>query len=59
MMALYAVMVPLLGLDEDWVYVAGNGSRFWLPATYESRKEAEEAAKIWKRAKVVNYVPRT
>jgi hypothetical protein len=57
MMALYAIMVPLLGVDEDWVYVHGQHSRAWAPATYKTRKEAEEAAKIWKRAKVVNYEP--
>ena len=54
-MARYAVMVPLLGLDEDWVYVYGYDHKAWEPSTYETRKEAEEAAKIWKRAKVVNY----
>jgi hypothetical protein len=58
-MALYAIMVPLLGIDEDWVYVYGQDSKSWAPATYETRKEAEAAAKIWKRAKVVNYEPRT
>jgi hypothetical protein len=57
LMVSYAVMVPFLGIDQEWIYVSGPGANAWAPVEYDTRKEAEEAAKIWKHSKVVEYEP--
>lgn len=48
----YALKVPLLGLDEEWVFVSKSKDGI---AVFDTREEAEQAAKIWKKVKVVDY----
>lgn len=52
-MTKYAVKVPLLGLDREWVYVTKNQGD--LIALYDTEQAAVEAAKIWKTSKIVRY----
>jgi hypothetical protein len=60
LMAQYAIKVPLLGIDQDWLYVTSQtpGSNTWAPMVYDTYEKAEEAAMMWGRAKVVEYEPR-
>lgn len=49
----YAIKVPF---DDTWLYVTHGDSKFQIrPVLYETREEAEEAAKSWKIYEVVEY----
>jgi len=50
----YAVMVPSTD-ESDWLYVTGGTGSDLKPKTYDTREEAEQAARIWKISKVVDF----
>lgn len=54
----YALKVPLLGLDSDWIFVTERKSANFEVVCYSSYDEALKASKIWKRSKIVSYEPR-
>lgn len=54
-MAKYAVMIEV---DEgEWMYVSGDNPFTYAskPQVFETRSEAEEAAKMWNTGWVVEY----
>lgn len=47
-------MVPSTD-ESDWLYVTGGTGSDLKPKTYDTREEAEQAARIWKISKVVDF----